>query len=1513
MQAPAGGAAGGAAAGGAGAGAGNHPFRPLNVKDALSYLDRVKVTFNDQSEVYDRFLTIMKEFKSQGIDTPGVIERVSTLFRGHPALIQGFNTFLPPGYRIECTVSTPTEGALPSSGVTTTITVTTPMGMTTRTQVTASGRQRPDLVATTAAPSASTSSGSRTPVGGTAARPSPGVEPTAAAAAAVARPSPTPAEAGLPSTTAADQPAGMTQKPTSAPPQQQHSLPPLPSSSSASSSRPLGDGFLPHSRASSASATQPPPVPAPVEQAPAVKAEPALQLASIPPPTAASISASASTSLATPGAASLLSSHLPSTAAAAAAAVVAGTPIGAEGARPPMEFNHAINYVNKIKNRFVRDPDTYKAFLEILQTYQKEGRAIQDVYAQVTTLFHSAPDLLDEFKQFLPDTSADQAASSSSAVLGQISSTSAGGGPGPSAPGALGGRSGSKRPATASQKRDEQASAKKAKVLGKSKLDDKLKKRSSKDVPAAAIPVVGPSSSRNNNNNNNKASNQSDAYSEGPDSYGAHHPHAGQYPPGYPVPSYPAQSVHAPPYAYEPPPLPPPPQPLLAPKPQASSNDIAFFSRVKSYTIDPATYHEFLKLLNLYTQDIIDLTALVSRAYLFIGQDQSLWREFRDIVGWSEGKAVGDQGGRIEIVDGVRVVENVPSLDGPRRGKGDSGKGWQTYGPSYRQLPASEISLNCSGRDALCWDVLNDEWVSQPSWASDEGFVAHRKNPYEEALHRSEEERHEYDYHIEANLRTIALLEPIATRIAIMEADERATFRLKPGLGNQSKSIYQRVIKKVYGKEQGGEVIQALHENPCVAVPIVLARLKQKDDEWKRALREWNRVWREVDAKNFWKSLDHQAISLKANDKRTLTAKSLVTEIETLKREQRQRSQVSLMSGPSSSQLRYTIDDHGALADAVKLVFSFLDRTSAVTSADKDRLDSFLRSFLPRVFALSTADLGLDGVPSSNAHGGHGDDDVDSAEGTSDAGFSTVEDATEASSLTSKRANGGPGGKKAAADLRKKALKNVGGGRGFASAAGRRSKVSSPAPSSRGGSPAPSASGANDGDSVMADVVASASSALQAEIEQLDAGSTNNGDIGSESEASVVASAPVVVAEDTPMSPSVAGDATDTGPASTSRVGTPEPSFASNGLENLPELIIPVDDRRAPAEARRQWNAFANSNLYCLLRLLQIIYHRLTLLKSSAVALTTPPKPEPISEKHVPSLSLSLTIVPSTAANAMQPNVYYHRALALCEKLFDGEVDQPAFEEGMRQMFGTQGYMLFTVDKLLMSIIKHSQAALADSKSQELLELLVQDRAHPDRSTVSQQKSYRAQAEGAIGNDENLYRFEWVPERNSLAVQLVGKDSIPADDLETAEREWAAYLECFVLAETTPGIGVTPRLPFLNRNLKKASPDGVEKFPPHLTVRSSLQCRICLRSYRIFYVSQTEDLIFRRKTASEPSPPTAERKERFEKWLEARTATLEGVVVAEEAEAAAAVEAGKEAVAPVEESEDVKMAVEEST
>ena len=85
----------------AAAAAGTPNFQRLKVEDALSYLDQVKYKFDNKPQVYNDFLDIMKEFKTQSIDTPGVIARVSCLFKGHPELIVGFNTFLPTGYKVE--------------------------------------------------------------------------------------------------------------------------------------------------------------------------------------------------------------------------------------------------------------------------------------------------------------------------------------------------------------------------------------------------------------------------------------------------------------------------------------------------------------------------------------------------------------------------------------------------------------------------------------------------------------------------------------------------------------------------------------------------------------------------------------------------------------------------------------------------------------------------------------------------------------------------------------------------------------------------------------------------------------------------------------------------------------------------------------------------------------------------------------------------------------------------------------------------------------------------------------------------------------------------------------------------------------------------------------------------------------------------------------------------------------------------------------------------------------------
>ncbi|XP_059294864.1 paired amphipathic helix protein Sin3-like 2 [Lycium ferocissimum] len=72
----------------------------LSISDALSYLkEEVKDVFQSQREKYDLFFDVMKDFNAQRIDTAGVIARVKVLFKGHPRLILGFNSFLPKGYQ----------------------------------------------------------------------------------------------------------------------------------------------------------------------------------------------------------------------------------------------------------------------------------------------------------------------------------------------------------------------------------------------------------------------------------------------------------------------------------------------------------------------------------------------------------------------------------------------------------------------------------------------------------------------------------------------------------------------------------------------------------------------------------------------------------------------------------------------------------------------------------------------------------------------------------------------------------------------------------------------------------------------------------------------------------------------------------------------------------------------------------------------------------------------------------------------------------------------------------------------------------------------------------------------------------------------------------------------------------------------------------------------------------------------------------------------------------------------
>ncbi|EWC44603.1 hypothetical protein DRE_06684 [Drechslerella stenobrocha 248] len=794
-------------------------YRPLNVKDALSYLDQVKVQFADHPDVYNRFLDIMKDFKSQAIDTPGVIERVSTLFAGHPNLIQGFNTFLPPGYRIECS-SDPSD---PHS-----IRVTTPQGTTTAT----SGPPPHHLMQVGMPPAGQANGNWR-------AQDAWG-EPSRYRFEGPEAPGPQ------------DQPSREQLRAAQVQGRPGHQMP---------------------------------------NQAVHLQQPQPLQPALGQPSASDTVSQLQNAAAATNGTGPVPQGQMrqvPPTGPLGHAVQSGPLTPGADIKRGPVEFNHAISYVNKIKTRFSSQPEIYKNFLEILQTYQRESKPIQEVYSQVTQLFNAAPDLLEDFKQFLPESAAQarqKPDEHTRDVNGMGGPGSASRGPPPQGHFAP--------PLTAS------------KDTGKRKRTNQPVLSSSRDSGIAPL-------QNNPLNDLNPAA-------------GARGPAANKRPKimHKAIPDAPGSPTL----------IPANPSPLVPTDPVgATSEEIAFFDRARKYIGNKQTYNEFLKLLNLFSQDLMDKSLLVSTLESFLGTNPELFNWIKRFLGIAEKTEDAIQNA---LKKSQKVRLNV----------------CRALGPSYRLLPKLEANKPCSGRDEMCREVLNDEWASHPTWASeDSGFVGHKKNQYEEMLHRVEEERHDYDFHIECNSRTIQLLEPIAQRIASMGPEEQANFRLSPGLGGQNRTIYQRAIKKVY-RDDGLEVIKLLHERPASAVPIILKRLKMKDEEWRFAQREWNKVWREQTAKIFYKSLDHQGNTFKQNDKRTTTNRHFISEIDTLYK--------AADSGATDKpyHLKFSFPDLSVLLDVCRLLATQLDKDGAYSHSDRVKIATFIQDFIPKFFGIRKEDV----------------------------------------------------------------------------------------------------------------------------------------------------------------------------------------------------------------------------------------------------------------------------------------------------------------------------------------------------------------------------------------------------------------------------------------------------------------------------------------------------------------------------------------------------------------------------
>ena len=123
--------------------------------------------------------------------------------------------------------------------------------------------------------------------------------------------------------------------------------------------------------------------------------------------------------------------------------------------------------------------------------------------------------------------------------------------------------------------------------------------------------------------------------------------------------------------------------------------------------------------------------------------------------------------------------------------------------------------------------------MSVPTGSEDFSFKHMRRNEFEEALFRCEDERYEVDQIVANNHSTIRTMEPLAAELRALAAADGFEWQVR--LDRRSLStIHLRSIARVYGTKSG-VMLELLRKHPAGAIPVILERLKQKDIEWRRA------------------------------------------------------------------------------------------------------------------------------------------------------------------------------------------------------------------------------------------------------------------------------------------------------------------------------------------------------------------------------------------------------------------------------------------------------------------------------------------------------------------------------------------------------------------------------------------------------------------------------------------------------------------------------------------------------
>ncbi|CAN8256262.1 unnamed protein product [Cochlearia groenlandica] len=1173
-----------------------------------------------------------------------------------------------------------------------------------------------------------------------------------------------------------------------------------------------------------------------------------------------------------------------------------------EAEAPPkktVEFEEAITFVNKIKKRFEDNEHVYKSFLGILNMYRKDNKDITEVYNEVSTLFEDHMDLLEEFTRFLPESLAPHSLAQSLRRQAQRYDDR---GSGPPLVRRMLIEKDRRREKVAAFRGDRDHSVDRSDFNDDKsmvKMHREQRKRVDKEIRERRSRDLEDGEAEQDNLHHFPEKGKSSRRTEGFEAYSGHASRSEKNN---------LKSMY--------------------------NQAFVFCEKVKERLCSQDDYQTFLKCLNIFSKGIIQRKDLQNLVSDLLGKFPDLMDEFNQFFD------------RCESIDGFQHLAGVMSKkslsseehlsrsikeeEKEREHKRDlevakdkerskdkyMGKSIQELDlsdcerctPSYRLLPADYPIPSVRHRQKSGAAVLNDHWVSVTSGSEDYSFKHMRRNQYEESLFRCEDDRFELDMLLESVGSAAKSAEELLNNIIEKKVSFEGSFRIE----DHFTALNIRCIERLYG-DHGLDVTDIICKNPAAALPVILTRLKQKQDEWTKCREDFNLVWADVYAKNHYKSLDHRSFYFKQQDSKNLSSKALVSEIKDLKEKSQKEDDVllSISAGyrqPIIPHLEYEYVDRTIHEDLFKLVqFSCEEICSS-----KEQTGKVLRLWANFI------ELML-GVPPRGKGSDSGEDVTEiNQHGASTSGEANV--ISDAISLVSRQlkfaANGdehassgvskpsgtalisrdssekeiGKDGDSANKDVDVcsdvKPQKNQEIGNGTEKRSGDVDEIVATSSASF-----PSGGGDIGRTTVLANGVKPEASKTNSnyvepgcpskiekeEGELSPIGDSEDNFVGYEDPSlkSTVKPEQAVEAEEEngdDADDENGDDASGEDASGTESVGD-ECSQDDNGVEEEGEHdeIDGKAESEGEAEGTESHLIKEDSGLLPLSERVLLTVKPLS-KHVTATALLDERKKDSrvfygnddfyvlfrlhrILYERISSAKTYCTNGEMKLRNAKDTGSPdpYARFMSALFSLLNGSAENSKFEDECRAIIGNQSYVLFTLEKLIYKLVKQLQAVVADDMDNKLLQLYEYEKSRKLGRVIDSVYYENARI---LLHEDSIYRFEFNSTPPRLLIQLM--DNIiekPEAYAVSMDPTFASYLQKEFLSNSSGK--KEPHDIVLKRNMRGYS--GLDdiavacKAMEGVEVINGLECKMSCSSYKISYVLDTEDFFHRKKKKQKKS------------------------------------------------------------